>query len=193
MAGLITTAHEVTTDEDRQLFLECYARALDVDVTNLDLNRDFLRECEVVYLFRDAEGVALAGYTINMEQSYRTLDRLPADIAANLRAMAEGYVTYELGTIWVAPDRRNGREKLELWYHIFENMIARSHLVMVGSTHSDEIYAFYSRYGTTLAYANEELEVFGKKQKYYIFYIDDISKTKVPEMCAQLRSRLLRS
>ncbi|MBU3679882.1 MAG: hypothetical protein FGM32_09805 [Candidatus Kapabacteria bacterium] len=192
MAGLTTTAYEVSTDEERQLFLESYAHALGIPVSDLDLSIDFLRECEVVYIFRDAEGDAVSGYTINTEQSYRTLDRIPPDIAAELRAKAEGLQTYELGTIWVAPDRKNGREKLELWYHVFERMIARSHLVMVGSTFSDEIYSFYSRYGATLAYLNEQLEVFGKQSTYYIIYIDDLSKTKVPDMYAQLRNRLLR-
>jgi hypothetical protein len=91
MAGLITTAHEVTTDEVRLLFLDCFARAIGVPLSSIDLTLDFLRECEVVYLFRDTTGAPIAGYTINTEQSYRTLDRIPADIAANLRAMAEGY------------------------------------------------------------------------------------------------------
>ena len=188
-----TTVHEVTTDEDRLLFLTCYAQALGVNETSLDLGIDFLRECEVVYLFRDSQGYPIAGYTINTEQSYRTLDRIPADVAAQLRAMAQGYVTYELGTIWVAPDSRNGRDKLELWYHVFGSMIHRSHLVMVGSTYSDEIYAFYSRYGSTLAYKNDHQEVFGRTSRYYIFYIDDLSATKVPEMHQQLGARLLRS
>jgi hypothetical protein len=61
---------------------------------------------------------------------------------------------------------------------------------MVGNTYSDEIYAFYARYGATLAYANDQLLILGRPSKYYIIYIDDLSKTKVPDMRDQLKKRL---
>ena len=52
MSGMITIVREVTTDEDRQLFIEGYARALHIQPADLDITIGFLRECDVAYPFQ---------------------------------------------------------------------------------------------------------------------------------------------
>jgi hypothetical protein len=181
-----TTASKITSTEDLLLFIECYGRASGRSILSLD----FLQGCEEVYLFRDQEGAPVAGYTINTELPYRTLGFLPAELAAYFRERAEGLQTYEAGTIWVDADRRNGVEKLELWLHIFGNGIARANTVMVGSTVSEEIYRFYSRFGAKLAYYGPMDYGEGGIIMSWIIYLDDIYSTKVPEMYEQLKRRL---
>jgi hypothetical protein len=181
-----TTASKITSTEDLLLFIECYNRALGRSILSLD----FLQGCEEVYLFRDQDGASVAGYTINTELPYRTLGFLPAELAAHFRERAQGLQTYELGTIWVDADRRNGVEKLELWMHIFGNGIARANTVMVGSTVSEEIYRFYSRYGMKLAYFGPMADGEGGIIDGWVVYQDDILLSKIPEMYEQLKRRL---
>lgn len=181
-----TTASKITSTEDLLLFIECYDRAYGGSILSLE----FLQGCEEVYLFRDQDGAPVAGYTINTEQPYRTLAFLPAELAAHYRERARDLQTYELGTIWVEADRRNGIEKLELWFHIFGNGIARANTVMVGNTVSEEIYRFYSRYGTKLAYYGPMDDGEGGFIDGWVVYQDDVLSSKVPEMYEQLKRRL---
>jgi hypothetical protein len=183
---MVTTAHKITSPEDLQTFVECYDRAVGTQI----LTQEFLAGCEDVFLFRDLEGTPVAGYTINTQQSYRLLALIPDTFAAFYREQATDLQTYELGTIWVDESRRNGREKLEMWVHIFGNMLSRADAVMVGATVSEEIYRFYLRYGVKVAYqgpiqAGDRALVQG-----WIVYLDDISTSKVPEMYEQLSRRL---
>jgi hypothetical protein len=183
---MLTTAHTITSAEDLQTFVECYDRAFGTQV----LKQEFLEGCEEVFLFRDHEGTPVAGYTINRQQAYRTLDFIPDAFASFYREEATGLQTYELGTIWVDESRRNGREKLEMWVHIFGNMLSRADTVMVGSTASEEIYRFYLRYGVKLAYQGPMQVGDGGLVQGWIVYLDDISTSKVPEMYEQLSRRL---
>ncbi len=182
---MLTAAQKITSDEDYQTFIECYDRAFGTKFLKLE----FLRNCDDVILFRDSAGTPVGGYTINTEQAYRTLSVIPDNFAAFYRKQAEGVKTYELGTIWVDETRRNGREKLELWLHIFGNMISRDGTIMVGSTISDEIYRFYERYGVKLAYHGPMQLEDGKLVQGWIVYLDDLATSKVPEMYEQLSKR----
>lgn len=188
---MLTTAEKITSVEDLGTFLACYDRAYGASILTLE----FLQGCDEVYMFRDHDGNPVAGYTINTEQAYRTLDWLPAELAAYYREKASGMQTYELGTIWVDNEKRNGREKLELWLHIFGNMISRASTMMVGCATSEEIYRFYARYGMKLAYygpmrpANQS-HAHQSFKEGWIVYTDDISTSKVPEMYEALKKRL---
>lgn len=183
---MITTVQKITTDEHFQMFTECYNREFGDNF----LSADFLRGCEEVYLFFNSEGNAVAGYSINVHQPYRVLNVAPEVVAQHLRAKATGKITYELGTIWIEKSRRNGREKLELWLHIFGKMLSRSDTVMVGATESREIFHFYERYGMKIAYFGP-LFVHGEQTSdAWVVYSDDISNSKVPEMYEALKKRL---
>jgi hypothetical protein len=181
-----TTASKITSTEDLLLFIKCYDRAYGGSILSLE----FLQGCEEVYLFRDQDGAPIAGYTINTKLPYRTLEFLLTELAAHYRERAQGLQTYELGTIWVDADRRNGVEKLELWMHIFGNGIARANTVMVGNTVSEEIYRFYSRYGMKLAYFGPMANGEGGFIDGWVVYQDDILSSKIPEMYEQLKRRL---
>ena len=181
-----TTAQNITSEEDLITFVECYERVYGKSILTLD----FARECEDVYLFRDEEGTPVGGYTINTQQAYRTLSFIPEELAAHFREQASGMQTYELGTIWVAENRRNGREKLEVSLHILGNMISRHDAVMVGCTGSEDNYKLYSRYGVKLAYYGPMKRPDGDYVQGWIFFIDDLSTTKVPEMYEALKKRL---
>lgn len=181
-----TTAQKITSEEDLATFVEWYERVYGKAILTLD----FVRECEDVYLFRDHEGTPVGGYTINTQQAYRTLDFIPAELAAHFREQAIGLQTYELGTIWVAENRRTGREKLEVSLHILGNMISRRDTVMVGCTGAEDNYKLYSRYGAKLAYYGPMKPPDGTYVQGWIFYIDDLSATKVPEIYAALKKRL---
>jgi hypothetical protein len=184
---MVTTVQEITSDEDLQTFVECYDREIGHQAQVLDFVKN-----ATVYLFRDQDGTPVGGYTINTEQAFRTLSYLPASLAADLRARAAGLDTYELGTIWVSSELRHSRTKLEVWLHIFENMVARAGIIMVGGTISDEIYSFYSRYGMKLLHHNSITLPDGTSAQQYFIYCDDIYATKIPEMAALLRRRLER-
>lgn len=179
-------AENITSEEDLKTFVECYERVYGKSILTLD----FVKECEDVYLLRDQEGTPVGGYTINTKQAYRTLDFVPAELAAHFREQASGVQTYELGTIWVAENRRNGREKLELSLHILGNMISRKDAVMVGCTGSEDNYKLYSRYGVKLAYYGPMKPPGGDYVQGWIFYIDDLSTTKIQEMHEALKKRL---
>lgn len=181
-----TTAENLTSEEDLATFVEYYERVYGKSILTLD----FVRECEDVYLFRDHEGTPVGGYTINTKQAYRTLSFIPAELAAHFREQASGVETYELGTIWIDPDRRNRREKLELSLHILGNMISRRDTVMVGCTGAEDNYRLYARYGVKLAYFGPMKPPDGDYVQGWIFYIDDLSSTKVPEIYAALKKRL---
>lgn len=181
-----TTAHKITSTDDHNTFVECYDRAYGASILTLE----FLQGCDEVYLFRDHEGKPVAGYTINLEQAYRTLSFIPADFAGYYREKATGLQTYELGTIWVDNEKRNGREKLELWLHIFGNMLSRADTVMVGCATSEEIYRFYARYGMKLAYYGPMKTLSGDYFDGWIIFCDDITESKVPEMYEALKKRL---
>jgi len=185
---MLTNAQKITSDEDYLTFIECYDRAFGSKFLKLD----FLRNCDDVILFQDSEGTPVAGYTINTEQAYRTLSVIPESFAAFYRKQAEGVKTYELGTIWVDERRKNGREKLELWLHIFGNMISRAGTVMVGMTVSEEIYHFYQRYGVKLVYQGPIQLSDGTLVPGWIVYLDDLTASKVPEMYEQLSKRFSR-
>lgn len=185
-SDMLTTAHKITTPEDLKTFVECYDRAFGTQALALE----FLEGCEEVFLFRDHEGTPVAGYTINTQQAYRTLAFIPDAFAAFYREKATGLQTYELGTIWVDESRRNGREKLEMWVHIFGNMLSRADTVMIGTAVSEEIYRFYLRYGVKVAYHGPMQVGDGKLVEGWIVYLDDITTSKVPEMYEQLSRRL---
>lgn len=185
---MLTNAQKITSDENYLTFIECYDRAIGFNILKLD----FLRNCDDVILFRDGEGIPVAGYTINTEQAYRTLSVIPESFAAFYRKQAEGVKTYELGTVWVDERRKNGREKLELGLHIFGNMISRAGTVMVGMTVSEQICHFYQRYGVKLAYQGPMQLSDGNLVPGWIVYLDDLSSSKVPEMYEQLSKRLRR-
>lgn len=87
-------------------------------------------------------------------------------------------------------DKRNGREKLELWMHIFGNMISRADTMMVGCATSEEIYKFYARYGMKLAYYGPMKTPNHPYSDGWIIYCDDISESKVPEMYEALKKCL---
>ncbi len=182
-----TTARNITTEEDLQTFVDCYERIYGKAILTLD----FVKECEDVYLFRDEHGSPIGGYTINTKQAYRTLSFIPEEIAAHFRKVASGVQTYELGTIWVAEDWRNRREKLELTLHILGNMIARRDTVMVGCTGGEGQYKLYARYGVKLAYYGPMKPPEGDYVQGWIFYVDDLSATKIPEMYEALKQRLM--
>lgn len=186
MKNMLTTAQKITSDNDLMTFVECYERVYGRSILTLD----FVKECEDVYLFRDQEGTPVGGYTINTQQAYRTLSYIPTELAAHFRELARGMRTYELGTIWVAESRRNGREKLELSLHILGNMVSRSDSVMVGFTRSEVNFKLYSRYGVKLAYSGPMKSPDGDYQQGWIFYIDDIRSTRVPAMHIALKNRL---
>jgi hypothetical protein len=183
---MLTTAEKIVSDDDFKVFVDCYDREYGANI----LSVDFLRLCDDVFLFRDGDGNPVGGYTINTKQAYRMLSFLPDDFAQYFRDKAKGLSTYELGTIWVDNSRRNGREKLELWLHIFGNMISRSDTVMVGATSSEDIYRFYSRYGMKLAYYGPFRLSNGTITDAWIIYTDDLASSKVPEMYEQLKRRL---
>jgi len=182
----VTTAQNITSEQDLATFVDCYERAYGKSILTLD----FVRECDDVYLFRDRECTPVGGYTINTKQAYRTLDFVPAELAAHFREQASGMQTYELGTIWVSEGRRNGREKLELTFHLLGNMIFRRDSVMVGCTGSEDIYKLYSRYGVKLAYYGPMKPPGGDYAQGWIFYIDDLSTDRVPVMYEALKQRL---
>lgn len=186
-ATMLTTVQQITSDEDFQTFVDCYNREIGHKVLSLDFVKN-----AIVYLFRDQDGTPVGGYTINTEQAYRVLSYLPAELAAGIRALTVGHDTYELGTIWVSSEQRHGRTKLEVWLHIFENMIARAGCIMAGGTFSDEIYSFYARYGMKLLYKHTVTLADGSSVPQYVIYCDDIYATKIPEMSALLRKRLER-
>ena len=188
--ALLTTAYEVVTDAERQAFIDLYAQSFEHKSLGVNLSVDFLRCCEVVYLFKDRQGQSVAGYSINTQQSYRSLEWIPADVAHSLREQAQGLSTYELGTIWILPERRNSREKLELFLHIFDSMMSRSNVVMVGSSVSEEIFQFYKRFAK-IAYQSDRVIIGGISTNFYIMYIDDLANTKIPELRDKLRERLL--
>ena len=181
-----TRAEKITSEEDMKTFVECYERVYGKSILTLD----FDKECEDVYLFRDQEGTPVGGYTINTQQAYRTLSFIPTELAAHFREQACGVKTYELGTIWLAENRRNGREKLELSLHILGNMISRHDSVVVGCTGAESNYKLYSRYGVKLAYYGPMKRPDGDYVQGWIFYIDDLGATKVPEMYEALKKRL---
>ncbi|MFN4984833.1 MAG: hypothetical protein ACK5GI_01640 [Ignavibacteria bacterium] len=183
---MLTTAEKITSTEDLSTFIQCYDKAYGGSILSLE----FLQGCQEVYLFRDMQGAPVAGYSINTDLPYRTLDFLPAEVAGRLRGQAEGLQTYELGTIWVDAERRNGREKLELWIHIFGNVIARTDTVMVGNTISEEIYRFYSRYGMKLAHYGPSDDGEGGFIPGWVVYQDDVASSKIPEMYEALKKRL---
>ena len=183
---MLTTAQLISSIEDLNTFVECYDRAFGSSILSLE----FLQGCDEVFLFRNQEGAPVAGYTINTKQAYRTLSFISDDVARYFREKASGLQTYELGTIWVDDDRRNGREKLELWMHIFGNMISKSDIVMVGWTSSEEIYLFYARYGMKLAYYGPMNTSNHGNSEGWIIYCDDLSESKVPEMYEALKKRL---
>jgi hypothetical protein len=183
---MLTTAEQITSVEDLGTFLRCYDRAYGASILTLE----FLQGCDEVYMFRDHDGNPVAGYTINTEQAYRTLEFIPAEFATFYREKASGVLSYELGTIWVEQEKRNGRGKLELWLHIFGNMISRADTMMVGSTGSEEIYRFYARYGMKLAYYGPMRPMNQDYIEGWIIYCDDITQSKVPEMYEALKKRL---
>lgn len=183
-----TTVHKITSEEDLATFVECYDRAFGGSF----LSAEFLRGCEDVFLFRDSEGNPIGGYSINTQLAYRLLSVIPAQLAEVFRARTSGLETYELGTIWVDPTRRNSREKLEVWLHVFQSMIARANTVMVGATISEEIYNFYARYGMKLAYFGPMNVVNDQYTDGWIVYTDDVASSKVPQMYEQLSQRLAR-
>lgn len=185
---MITTVQRITSDDDLTTFVECYDRAFGSSF----LNVEFLRGCEDVYLFRDSEGNPVGGYSINTQLAYRLLSVVPDQLAEVFRARASGVETYELGTIWVDTTRRNSREKLEVWLHVFQSMIARADSVMVGATISEEIYNFYARYGMKLVYFGPMKVMNDEYVDGWIVYTDDLSSSKVPEMYEQLSQRLAR-
>jgi hypothetical protein len=183
---MVTRAEKITSNEDLATFIACYDKAYGGSI----LTMEFLQGCQEVYLFRDNDGAPVAGYTINTELPYRTLGFLPAELAAHYRERAQGLQTYELGTIWVDADRRNGVEKLELWMHIFGNGIARADTVMVCITDAEDIYRFYSRFGAKLAYYGPTDDGDGGFIDGWVVYVDDVASTKIPEMYEQLKRRL---
>lgn len=183
---MITTVQRISSEEHFQLYVECFCREFGYNV----VTADFLRGCEEVFLFFDAAGNAIAGYSINVDQPFRLLGVAPAAVAGHLRLKGSGYETYELGTIWIEKSRRNGREKLELWVHIFGSMLSRSDKVMVGGTESKEIYHFYSRYGMKLAYFGPSYIHGEQTCDFWVIYTEDVMSSKVPEMHAALTKRL---
>ena len=183
---MITTVKKVTSEEHFQVFTECYNNEFGANF----LSTEFLSGCEEVFLFFDSDGNAIAGYSINVDQPYRVFNGAIDVVAQHLRAKAADKTTYELGTIWIEKSRRNGREKLELWLHIFGNMLARSETVMVGATGSKEIYDFYNRYGMKLVYFGPVCLHGEQTSDAWIVYTDDVLKSKIPEMYEALKKRL---
>lgn len=182
---MLTTPLLISSEEHFQLFVEKYNVAFGDHVLSIE----FIKGCDEVFMFFDKDGNAVGGYSINTEQTYRLTSFAPDVIAAHLRKKAEGLPTYELGTIWVEESRRNGREKLEVWMHIFGSMISRADQVMIGATESEEIYHFYHRYGMKLAYFGP-LQVHGDTlTDAWIIYTDDVLASKVPEMYEALKKR----
>ena len=92
---MITTVEKITSVEDLETFLACYDRAFGGSFLTLE----FLLGCDEVFLFRDQVGNPVAGYTINIEQAYRTLESIPAEAAVYYRDKGKGVPFYELGTI----------------------------------------------------------------------------------------------
>lgn len=183
---MVTTVQKINSSEDLATFVECYDSAYGSSILALE----YLQGCEDVFLFRDSDGKPVAGYAINTQLPYRLLERLPVELATKLRDSASGHQTYELGTIWVDPERRNGREKLELWLHIFGNALSRAGNVMVGNTVSEELYLFYTRFGMKLAYYGPQNYGNAGDVHGWIIYLDDVSTSKIPAMYEALKKRL---
>ena len=183
---MTTSACRITDEEDFKTFAECYAHACGASI----LSVDFLRNCDEVYLFRDDEGQPFAGYSINVKQEYRTLSFIPKEIAEHLRARAQGLDTYELGTLWLDATRRRFRERLELSAHMFGNIISRAGSILVANTVSEELYRLYADRGVKLAYFGPMDDGHGGCIDGWIFYLEDVASSKVPEAYEQLKKRL---
>ncbi len=183
---MTTSACRITDEEDFITFVECYAQAYGAGILSID----FLRNCEEVYLFRDEEGQPFAGYSINVTQDYRTLSYIPKEIADHFCARAQGLDTYELGTLWLDATRRRFRERLELSAHMFGNIISRAGSIMVANTISEELYRLYADRGVKLAYFGPMDDGDGGYIDGWIFYLQDVASSKVPEAYEKLKKRL---
>ena len=183
---MTTSACRITDEEDFITFVECYAQAYGAGILSID----FLRNCEEVYLFRDEEGQPFAGYSINVTQDYRTLSYIPTEIADHFCARAQGLDTYELGTLWLDATRRRFRERLELSAHMFGNIISRAGSIMVANTVSEELYRLYADRGVKLAYFGPMDDGDGGYIDGWIFYLQDVASSKVPEAYEKLKKRL---
>jgi hypothetical protein len=179
-------AYRITDEDDYITFAECYKHAYGASIVSID----FLRNCEEVYLFRDEGGRPFAGYSINTKQDYRTLSYIPIELAIHFRERSQGRDSYELGTVWIDATRRSFRERMELWAHIFGNMLSRAGSVMVGNTVSEELYRAYADRGVQLAYFGPMDDGDGGYIDGWIFYLEDVASSKVPEAYEQLKQRL---
>jgi hypothetical protein len=79
---------------------------------------------------------------------------------------------------------------MELWAHIFGNMLSRAGSVMVGNTVSEELYRAYADRGVQLAYFGPMYDGDGGYIDGWIFYLEDVASSKVPEAYEQLKQRL---
>ena len=183
---MTTSVTPVTDEQDFITFAECYKHAYGASIVSLD----FLCNCDEVYLFRDEDGMPFAGYSINTKQEFRTLSYIPAELATHFRARAQGRDTYELGTVWIDATRRSFRERMELWAHIFGTMLSRTGSIMVGNTVSEELYRAYADRGVKLAYFGPMDDGDGGYIDGWIFYLEDVASSKIPEAYEQLKQRL---
>ena len=183
---MTTRASRITDEEDFITFAECYKHAYGASIVSID----FLRNCDEVFLFRDEDGQPFAGYSINTKQAFRTLSYIPIELANHFRDRAQGHDTYELGTVWIDATRRSFRERMELWAHIFGNMVSRAGSVMVGNTVSEELYRAYADRGVKLAYFGPMDDGDGGYIDGWIVYLEDVDSIRIPEAYEQLKDLL---